>query len=55
MKILILSILLSSVALAQSVGVKSYIRKDGKVVKSHIKSKPNSTKIDNIKYKGRLK
>jgi hypothetical protein len=48
-KLVLVTLLASSVAIGKATVVKSYIKKSGSVIRAHIKTTPNNTKTDNFK------
>jgi len=51
MKIFLVTLLFNSTLMAQVVYQKPYVKKSGKIVNGHLKTKPNNTKLDNLKKK----
>jgi len=50
---LVLVFLLSGVVLGEDKGIKTYVKKDGSVVCSHIRSEADKYKFNNLNTKGR--
>lgn len=51
---LFLTLVVSSLAFARATRVRSYTKKDGTLVQSHMRSAPNKTKVDNYSTKGNI-